>query len=153
MRITNETLTRIRACEDQVQIFSLEWPDGCEVTVETILRAYSLGLNVDYVATKVLRATTLAEYERARATASDKYERATAPAWVEHKRATDSALAEYLRARDSSAWALYERTRTTALAEYLRALSPAWAEYSWARATPLVKLCSDPKNIRKSFLQ
>lgn len=48
MTITAKQLRKLGACKQQVAIFAREWPNGCEVTLVTVLRALELGLDLDW---------------------------------------------------------------------------------------------------------
>lgn len=63
-RVTATMLRRLGACSDQVATVEREWPNGAPVTVATVRKAYRLGLDVDWLANKVLPALALAEYQR-----------------------------------------------------------------------------------------
>jgi len=69
------------ACEDQVILFEKEWPDGVEVTVEAILRAIELGLDIDWFADNFLSTPILEAYEGATAPVREAYKEDMASAW------------------------------------------------------------------------
>ena len=50
MKITAEFLRKMRACESQVSIFERAFPDGAEVTAESLAKAHAAGLGVAWVA-------------------------------------------------------------------------------------------------------
>ena len=54
MRVTIEFLREHNACKDEVAIFETEWPDGAELTLENLLRAVGLGLDIYWLAPRVL---------------------------------------------------------------------------------------------------
>ncbi|GMV07384.1 MAG: hypothetical protein AMXMBFR53_36590 [Gemmatimonadota bacterium] len=66
-RITAKYLTKLGACEEQVAIVAKEWPIGAPITVPTIRKALRLGLDVDWLASRVLSLDAWAEYERVKA--------------------------------------------------------------------------------------
>lgn len=82
MRVTKKLLQELNACEDQVEAFAAEWPDGCEITAENLTRCIALGLNIEWFATLIWGA----EYERQRSPLWAEYERQRAPLWAEYKR-------------------------------------------------------------------
>ena len=69
MKITREWLEGHDACRSQVDIFAAEWPDGVEITEESLNRAVALSLNLDWLAERVLTAPAWAAYRAATATA------------------------------------------------------------------------------------
>ena len=109
MKLTADMLRSKDACPDQVAVFLAEWPDGTDVTEASIMRARSLGLDVDWFTCRFL----------------------PAPAFAEYLQATNPAFAEYQQARDT-AW------RDTVWAKYHRAIATVWAEYHRAIAPALV---------------
>ena len=86
------------ACAEQLSLVQREWPGGIPVTEAAASRAVALGLDLGWLANKLLPAPALAEYERARAPARAECERVTAPALAEYERVTSPARAEYERA-------------------------------------------------------
>ena len=82
MRLTAEMLREKKACENQVQVFVGEWPDGVEITEAVVLRAYELGLDIDWFVETFLTALALAEYHKAAALAWAEYQKVTAPALI-----------------------------------------------------------------------
>ncbi len=115
------------ACERATQKVTDEWPAGAAVTRANLLRAAALGLDLDWLARRVLAAPASAEYERAMAPAWAEYERAMAPAREEYERATASAGEEYERAM-APAREEYERVTAPAREEYERATASALAD-------------------------
>ena len=105
--IKTRWLTSQGACVEQIATFAAEWPAGAAVTRANIARATALHLDLNWLATRLLRGPARAEYNRVR----------------------DLALAEYERVR-GQAWAEYERVRGQARAEYERVRGPARAEYN-----------------------
>ena len=94
MQITVELLKQLGATCEQVQTFAREWPDGAEVTPESVARAVELKLDIDWLACRVLKGKALAEYKRVRASALAEYERVRASALAAYKRATAAAFLE-----------------------------------------------------------
>jgi len=116
MQITVELLKQLGATCEQVQTFAHEWPDGTDVTPESVARAVNLKLDIDWLACRVLKGKALAEYCRV-----------ADAAWAAYCQVTDAAWAAYCRVR-ASALAEYERVRASALAAYKRATAAAFLE-------------------------
>ena len=74
MRLTEALLRSCGACEEQVVIFAAEWPNGCQVTEATLLRAVELGLNIRSPALELLAAPLLAEFKRQEDRLREEYE-------------------------------------------------------------------------------
>jgi hypothetical protein len=51
------------ACPEQREIFEAEWPSGAEATLENVLRAVELGLDLEW-GRRLFSPTARAEYER-----------------------------------------------------------------------------------------
>jgi len=56
MHVTSEMLREKDACEDQVLIFEREWSDGIDVTLDSLMRAIDLGLDLYWFAKNFLPA-------------------------------------------------------------------------------------------------
>ena len=95
--ITAKWLQKHKACEDQVLIFSKEWPDGAVITRENILRACELSIDIYWFAVVVLTAVSFFEYEKVMAPARFEYEKAVASARAEYEEAVASALVDAIR--------------------------------------------------------
>jgi hypothetical protein len=54
MRITVEQLCEANACSEQVEVFAKEWPDGIEVTQDSVDRAVELDLDIGWLAVTIL---------------------------------------------------------------------------------------------------
>ena len=92
MKVTAQMLRDKEACEDQVEVFEREWPDGTRITKKACLRAVELDLDVFWCATKFLTRNQLGAYERAGATAEGAYRKAGATAWEAYREAVALAL-------------------------------------------------------------
>ena len=79
MRLTVALLRKRHAFKSEVAIFVEEWPDGCEVTEATLLRALEIGLHIRWFACEFLPAPFLAEYARQEALLLAEHERKKAP--------------------------------------------------------------------------
>lgn len=86
VKITEEILRRKRACADQIAIFAGEWPEGCEVSEATLLRAAELKLDLTWFAEHFLPPPLWAEYRRQVALRLAEYRRQVAPLWAEYRR-------------------------------------------------------------------
>lgn len=53
-QITKAWLLNKEACQDQVKVFSKEWPNGAALTRKNLLRAVELGLDLIWLANEVL---------------------------------------------------------------------------------------------------
>lgn len=82
MRVTALTLRLHNACADQVALFARVFPQGMEVSEDSVLRAYDAGLVVGWAAEKLLPAAALAEFAAAAGAAWAKYDAAAAAAWA-----------------------------------------------------------------------
>ena len=120
VRVTAERLREMGACGDAVKCVEREWPRGVPVTVQSIAKAFRLGLDVEWFASCILTASAWVEYEKAMAPARAKYQKVTAPAWAEYGKVKDSAWADYEKVKDS-ALAEYKKVTASALAPRLRA--------------------------------
>ena len=106
------TLRMLRgACSEQKRIFKAEWPGGAEATLENVLRAVELGLDLPW-GTRWFTAEARAEYERRVASIQAEYERQEAPIRAEYDRQVAPIRAEYER-REAPIWA--ERQRQEAI--------------------------------------
>lgn len=91
-KITAAWLRRRRACPEQVHTFAKEWPDGAEITLENLLRAATLNLNLDWFGQHILPPSLRAEYQRQATPLRAKYERQRAPLQAEFERQTARLL-------------------------------------------------------------
>ena len=85
MRITQELLQGKGACQQQVDRFAVDFPDGTEVTAE-VCRAHP-GYDYDWAAKNLLTPEKLAEYHAAKAPLLAAYVAAEAPLWAEFEAA------------------------------------------------------------------
>lgn len=60
--ITADWLLHRKACEDQITKFAAEWPEGAELTEANLLRAGELGLDIKWLALRVLPKPLQAEH-------------------------------------------------------------------------------------------
>jgi len=103
MKITVELLKQLGGAScDEVQTFSREWPDGTDVTPESVARAVNLKLDIDWLARHVLKDKALAEYERVTDAALDEYDRVADVAWAECQRVAAAAFLEAAEAAEGA---------------------------------------------------
>ena len=95
MRITSAWLNEHKACQDQVAIFSQEWPEGVTVSLEVLKRAAELSLSLGWFAAEVLEASACKAYN----------EEVIASAWKSYEEeAIASACKAYEEARAPALW-------------------------------------------------
>jgi hypothetical protein len=116
------------ACKKQKAIFKAEWPDGAPATLENVLRAVELGLDLQWGADHWFTSEALAEYNRQLDPLWEEYQRQLDPLWEEYQRQRATLLAEYQRQR-ATLLAEYQRQEAPLLAEYESQRAPIWAEY------------------------
>ena len=76
--VTLQWLKKHGACTDQVELFAKTFGDSSvAITPESIERASNVGLDINWVATRILTPPALKAYEEAKATAWKAYEEAT----------------------------------------------------------------------------
>ena len=103
--ITADLLRALDACEEEIDLFASEWPQGCEVTDENALRAVELGIDVDWLARCALRQDHLRAYKKAiephvlaYQEIREPYRRAYQEAMEESSRAYETAIERHNRA-------------------------------------------------------
>lgn len=84
MKITAKSLRDEGASCYQVTRFAAEWPEGCEVTEATLLRAAELHLDLDWFAMHFLPDPLWTEYGNQ--VVSRWYRRQEVPLWAEYER-------------------------------------------------------------------
>jgi len=94
--ITKSIIIKAGACEQQRKLFSKTFPDGCTITRKNIIKAFAVGLEVEWIANKFYSDQALAEYEKVRD-----------PAWAELQKVRDPALAEYEKVRANKLYDIY----------------------------------------------
>ena len=112
--ITADLLESKEACLEQLEIFRLEWPAGCEVTLQNCRRVVELQFDLNWIVTTFLSAPALKTYEEAKATAWRAYEEARAPALRAYEEAADSTRKTYVEA---TATAIYQAPLRDRLSE------------------------------------
>lgn len=109
------TLDRLAgACQEQLALVRKEWPDGIPLTEASALRAVEVGLDLDWLAWRLLTPEALVKYEMAKVAPWADYKRVTTAAWADFERAKVAALAEYDRV-ENSASAAFERAKAMTL--------------------------------------
>lgn len=83
MQVSGRILAERGACSPAVEAFEREWPSGCELTREVVLRAHELGLPASWWAARNLLSTAQARtaYEHHAAVAQQALAVTTAAAW------------------------------------------------------------------------
>jgi len=122
------TLRMLRgACAGQKRLFRSEWSAGAEATLENVLRAQELGLDLQWGADHLFTPEARAEYQRQLAPLLAEYERQSAPIRAERKRQEAPIWAEYER-QEAPIQAELDRQVASIWAEYKRQMAPIWAE-------------------------
>src|SRR5487761_1927091 len=152
MRITNEMLVKANACSYHADIFTTNWPDGCEVNVENAQRAVALGLDLDWAAAHLLPKTARAAFEARMAPARATYDAARAAARSAYEAATATTWAAY-NAAIAPARADFDAAEAAALADYDAAIAPARVAYKAAEAPAFVEACgiADDRGVRRDL--
>jgi len=86
MKITTAWLRRRRACSYQVALFEDEFGDEAEITEANLARAAELGLDLSWLALRVLPRSLWAEYRRQEAALRAEYRRQEAALRAEYRR-------------------------------------------------------------------
>ena len=128
MYLTADMLREKDACEDQVTIFEEEWPDGVEVTVEAILRAVELWLDIDWFVHQFLPAPVRKAYNEAMTSAQRAYDEVIAPAQKAYDEGIASARKAYDEVVDPARKAYNEVIASTRKA-YNEVIAPTWKVY------------------------
>jgi hypothetical protein len=123
--ITREWLEEHEACDDHVEKFAATFGDEAELTRANAIKAARAGLDIDWLAGKLLDATALRAYEEAKVPAWRAYQEAKAPAWRAYQEAR------------APAWRAYQEATAPALRAYEEARAPAWRAYQEAETTAL----------------
>jgi hypothetical protein len=74
MKITTEWLTKRNACQDQIDTFAREWPEGVVISLAVLKRAAQLQLDLEWFAEWVLTVNFYADYKAKRASLDADYE-------------------------------------------------------------------------------
>lgn len=83
MVITAKQLEDLKACKNELALFTIHFGECAEVALENCLEAAELGLNIDWLAKQVLSDEARVEYEKAIVSAWAKYDEATAIAFYD----------------------------------------------------------------------
>ena len=68
-----------------IDLFCKEWPEGSEVTHDSIVRAAAIGLNLEWFASLVLPPRVFADYKARRAALHADYEAKSAELYADYK--------------------------------------------------------------------
>jgi len=123
--VTLAWLEKLGACNDHIELFAKTFGDSTAVTPEAITRAAAVGLDLDWIAERIITATALKAYKEAKA-----------PAWKAYEEATAPALKAYEEGA-ATAFKAYEEGAATAFKAYVEAEATAWKAYKEATATAL----------------
>ena len=119
-RITADWLRAWGACKEQVAVVEREWPNGARPLLATARKAARLGLDVNWLARRLLPDHAWKEFERAEDELFSKYHRICDKLWEE--------------------WEELGRSRTKTPEDFTRACEKAWAELARECAEVLVRL-------------
>ncbi len=130
--VSREWLEGEGACEDQIELFAATFGASAELTRENAIKAARAGLDIDWLADRLLAPPAWRAYEEAtapalracheaKATARRAYEEATAPALRACHEATASARRTCHEAR-ATALRAYQEAMATALCDALNLL-------------------------------
>jgi hypothetical protein len=85
------------ACAKQLGLVKAEWPGGIPLTQEAVKRAVELELDIDWLASNLLRPVTYAEYAQVREKADAEYEKAEQSAYAKYEKVIGLKLLALLR--------------------------------------------------------
>lgn len=85
MIITPSMLTKHKACAEQVAIFKKQWPKGAELTVDNLVVAQNLGLDIHWLVSKVFP-----QYREA-------YRKVIVPYWEAYEKAKATSVFNLLK--------------------------------------------------------
>jgi len=100
MKITAKLLSQIGAC--QIEKFLETFPSGeVKNTKKNIRRAFAAGMDVNWLAEKILCAPAWAKFEEVCDPAWAKYKEVRASAWAKYKEVRNASLVEFLSDDDN----------------------------------------------------
>ena len=135
MYLTTDMLREKNACNYQVTVFEKEWPDGAEITVEAILRAVELELDLDWFARQFLPAPVRKAYNEAMTSAQRAYNEVIAPA----QKAYDETIAPTWKAYDEAIVPAWEEDMAPMQEAYNEAIAFAEKAYHKTQVLALYK--------------
>jgi len=135
MIITKEWLKSKHACQNNIDIFLKEWPDGCEVNRKNLERAITLNLYLYWLVENILPMGKYAEYNEKSISIETEYREARAPLNVEYNAKISLILANY-RAKTSLIDIDYELAFSPIITEYGKKRAPLDVEYG-AKMLPI----------------
>ena len=141
MYLTADMLKEKDACNYQVTVFEKEWPDGAEITVEAILRAVELELDLDWFTRQFLPAPVRKAYNEAMTSAQRAYDEVIAPA----QKAYDETIAPTWKAYDEAIVPAWEEDMAPIQEAYNEAIAFAEKAYRKAQALALYKALKENK--------
>lgn len=117
MNITVKMLIKNDYPEHLLDIFQSEWPENCETTLENLLRAVELGLDLNWFAQNFLSDSAFVDYIKNTASAFAKNLKATAP-----------FLKRYILNAACPSQEKYMKAITPLTMEYMRDVAPILAQ-------------------------
>ena len=127
MLITAAWLRARQACPDRVVRFEREWPEGAEITAESVARARALGLDVGWVAQQLYpheSAALRAQRDAEMAPIQARYRAEVAPIWVRYD------------AESAAIWARYDAESAVLRAQRDAEMAPIQVRYD-AESAPI----------------
>lgn len=102
-QVSIETLEKLGACKEQVELFRRTFPDGADFTEPNILQAVAAGLNVDWFGKRVVAPEPWRAYEDATTAAWNAHEREKRPTRVVYDKEVTAALLAVWRTKIKAA--------------------------------------------------
>lgn len=130
MFATVEMLESKNACQPQVEIFKAEWPQGIEITLESVSCAQKLGLSLNWFGAEFFTDKAWEIYRMKNGAAWMERRKSRMPASIDYRIARDMAWIIYQEKLGSpSAWEIYQQAVTEAAAIRDKANAPADITY------------------------
>jgi len=128
--ITDEWLKENNACPDAIGLFCAEWPEGCEVTQDNLVRADALRLNLEWFAKCVLPEEVFAEFEDKRAALYAVYAANSASLFADYEAQRDVLMhADFQGCRSLMLYADREGKSAALYADYEAKAAPLTPDY------------------------
>ena len=145
--ITTEWLKSNNACPDAIDLFCKEWPNGCEVTHDNLVRADAMGLSLEWFAQCVLPPQVYADYQAKRVTTlyAD-YQRYSSALYADYESCRAALFADYedketrlyAASKRSALYADYESSRAALFADCRAKDAPRCTDYEGKRAALII---------------
>ena len=97
-RVTSRFLVKLKACEDQLDLFKKVFPRGARLSEASVIKAVEARLDLGWLAAKTLSGLARAEYRKVCALAWSEYEKACGPALAEYDKIYTLAWTNYEKA-------------------------------------------------------